>query len=136
MTLSSYEETNHFNTLGWSILIYMWFLLLMKSDTHIFFLILVILSAAFAFTKINDKKSDDIQKTPEPFYKTTEGILYAVAFVLTIVGVVVYMGEKKIEYGSEFSYTQFFGLKKTQYCSNMKSNDISTFEKFKSGVFK
>jgi hypothetical protein len=100
-------------TLVFTTAIYGWFFLTTKMHVRFWIpMILAVLAAYFVhvYTKQQTDKGE-----PKPAEEPTQAILkrfqqVAVAFaaVMTVVGVVVYYGEKKIEYGSVFSTWTFW----------------------------
>ena len=53
-----------------------------------------------------------------------EYILYIIAFILLITGFLHYLGEKKLEYKNNFSYTQF--LLGQPLCKNFTPNNLKS----------
>jgi hypothetical protein len=89
-----------------SIGLYILFLILMNTNV-LFFLISII---ALAILYLFHLKENETQKsTNDTIYnaKIWKPILYSVFGISTLLGFVIYMGEKKIEYGKQFDYTTF-----------------------------
>ena len=64
------------------------------------FAILFVLQLYKTTTELRQKEKDII--TNIEYYGT------ALAFIVTVIGFTLYLGEKKIEYGSKFNYNRFF----------------------------
>lgn len=119
-----------------SFLLYILFILISKTHWYTFFIILFILSIAF-FINIEKNRSkqllnDGDEKTNKIINERIKNydyqtiIIYIITIFITIIGVLLYMGEKKLEYKNKFDYITFFMGKvickeKTQYFSLQKS---------------
>ena len=101
-----------------SIGLYFVFLLLM--NTNVLFFILSILTLAIIYlihiyqTQTNVKTDPETDPETNPSFHIsnewmtrTKDTLYMVFTLSTLVGLLVYMGEKKIEYGKKFNYLTF-----------------------------
>lgn len=93
-------------------IMYLFFILVTKTPIQIFILIFILLMInyicilyLYEFNKKNDKSKFYIKK------KQAEILIIILNFIiicLTLLGVTIYMGAKKIEYGKKFSYYKFF----------------------------
>jgi hypothetical protein len=112
--------STNMSLLGFAGLMYVWFYVTTKmSVTYWVPMILCVLLAYFLY--IYNKQEEDVAK-PEMKQRieVVQSILTAAAAVLTVVGVVVYYGEKKLEYGPSFKPGDFwFGLPN---CKNKTPN--------------
>tara|TARA_Y100000589_G_C26900137_1_gene525912 strand:+ start:126 stop:719 length:594 start_codon:yes stop_codon:yes gene_type:complete len=120
-----------FQTLYITLALYIWFLLISRTDKKY---TIIILSLLFLIYVINHSKeyykdhSDDHNTNISPnqlkFIKITTNILFITAIILTVYASILYLGEKKIEYKKNWSIPRFiFG---TQNC---KFNDMGRFKK-------
>ena len=93
-----------------AILLYIFFVLVTKTNYKFFIAILILLATSYMTTLVkNDKKQNENKKEEElTMYDQFLFILYVVIICLTFLGMLIYMGEKKIEYKKNFSYVDFF----------------------------
>lgn len=104
-----------------TIILYIWFILITKADVYFFLAIMFCLLIVYlinifktnAKTQLTDVKKDnnnDIESLDKEIktYDRYENILFIVTIILTVSGMMLYMGEKKEEYGSKFNYIYFF----------------------------
>ena len=129
-----------------SFLLYLLFILITKVHVKIFYLIATLLGSTYIavllkdadLDKINanasatdDKNNDTMEQSNEQaknviltnqlkIYDNVIFYSYILILLLTIIGVLAYMGEKKIEYKKNFKYVTFF-LGKT-VCKHSSSN--------------
>lgn len=92
------------------ILLYLVFILMSKTSTGFFFAIMLLLAVIYLL-HLYDKKNEETKQTNEKQITSSSkvgDILYYLTYVLLGIGVLEYMGEKKIEYGKRFSYIYFF----------------------------
>lgn len=97
------------------ILLYLVFILMSKTSTGFFFAIMLLLAVIYLLHLYDKKKEEkgDTKQTNEKQITSSRSskvgeILYYLTYVLLGIGVLEYMGEKKIEYGKRFSYIYFF----------------------------
>jgi hypothetical protein len=93
------------NTISKSFLLYMIFLVLM--NTNVLFFICAISSLAIIYL-ISIKKNDT--STPVShyiWYNHVNDALYITFGIFIVIGFLIYMGEKKIEYKNKFNYLTF-----------------------------
>ena len=55
-----------------------------------------------------DENNKESKENKDNIYDTITFILYILIFIFIILGVLLYMGEKKIEYKKNFNYITFF----------------------------
>jgi hypothetical protein len=118
-----------------SLLVYAIFILMTKTDIYVFLILLFISVASYSLVIIKTQyieqnnigkyKSDKTIKT----INTIVRVLYNFFIIILLVGVVVYMGEQKIEYKNNFSYVKFFLGNSS--CKNNNTQNISIMEKIK-----
>ena len=115
--LSNSDDKNLFNIIKKSFLLYIIFVLISKSNIYFFYFILLCLGITYI---INLQKEDDAEKFKNneinkqeydeniKTYDTITYVIYILIFIAIIIGIFVYMGEKKIEYNKKFNYLTFF----------------------------
>ena len=100
-----------------SLLLYILFILISKSQTYTFYLILILLGVAYIINIMKDREKENIKGDEKKDKLMNEKInnydnimymLYILIIITTIIGVILYMGEKKIEYKNNFNYITFF----------------------------
>jgi hypothetical protein len=109
-------DKNILANLGVAVVVYLWFV--MSSKTNIYFtisticiLLTVYIINAKRLRSAEEKKDDEANKLLK-----IQKFLVAIAGILTLVGFVIYLSEKKNEYRDEFSLVHFlFG---TPRCRN------------------
>ncbi len=115
------EDKSLRNIFNKSLLLYIWFILIMRTDPYVFILLLFIIAIIYLFfLKENELKerAEKIQniKGSEELKKIENEIIYIhninqyffyLTIFLTIVGFLLYMGEKKCEYKTKFNYIIF-----------------------------
>lgn len=133
VVLSSNQEKKLSQVLYNSILIFVWFMILAKNNLHfflgnclLFFVIYVIYLLKIQYMNENVDGTYDKRIN---FLEGVNNILILIAFVSTCFGFILYMGEKKIEYGSKFRYKYFiFGKAK---CAVEKTKYVSFYDALK-----
>lgn len=89
--------------------LYIWFVLLTKTNIYFFISLLVILALSYLLS-IYRKEQVEENKDSELIIITDRinNILNNIFIIGIIIGVMIYLGEKKMEYKSKFSYYRFF----------------------------
>lgn len=117
VTLSvSSENKNIYNIIKNSFFLYILFILITKSNSSVFYFILIFLGITYI---INILKEEEIEKNKNSnkdadkydyikIYNNITYFLYILIIILILFGVLIYMGEKKIEYKNTFNYFTFF----------------------------
>jgi hypothetical protein len=107
---SGIKNKNILNILKNAVILYIIFMLITKCQTNLFFIILVLLGTTYIINIIKEKEIENNKKelNEDNIYDTITYILYIIIFVFIILGVLLYMGEKKIEYKKNFNYVTFF----------------------------
>jgi amino acid transporter len=132
---SGIENKSIFNITKNAFLLYILFILITKCQIYAFLIILLLLGISYIVhitkqTEIeNDEKTE--KKDTEKKYTVYDNImyvLYILIIITIIVGVILYMGEKKIEYKKNFNYVTFLIGK--SLCKG-KSPNINIIEAFK-----
>ena len=112
-------KNSNINVLILSFIIYLYFLLLSKTNWRFWMAVVFLLGVAYFIyvwkTSVYDvmlEKNDIIyinsNKDLKMIADTIQNVSVILAFILTIIGVIVYLGNKKREYGKDFSYTYFY----------------------------
>jgi hypothetical protein len=114
---SGVTEKDIFKIAKTSILLYILFILISKSQVYAFYFILVFLGITYIINIMKDKEKENIkgdEKTDKLInekinnYDNIMYMLYLLIIITTIIGVILYIGEKKIEYKNNFNYLTFF----------------------------
>lgn len=138
---SGTNDKNIFTIVGSSLLLYILFILITKCQIYMFFIILLFLGITYIISIIkqqeieNSKKGSDEEpstKEKDNIYDTILFVLYIVILGFTFIGVIMYMGEKKIEYKKHFNYITFFIGK--SICKG-KSPKVNMIESFKNAFY-
>ena len=125
-----------------SIKLYFLWLLLINSDKKFFVLGLILLAILYILQlikndyinnkKINEEINEEINnknKERLSLIKNIEKIIFLIFFIVLVLGFIIYMGEKKIEYKNKFSYITFIFGKPS--CRG-KSPEVKYLEAFTS----
>jgi hypothetical protein len=98
-----------------SAVIYLWFLISSKMTAN-WWMMLIVLLAALYLMDIYDER----QPKKYDFKPIKEGII-GVALTLTLIGFLIYVGEKKLDYKGDFSYTTLLlGTKECKRTPNVQ----------------
>jgi hypothetical protein len=124
------QDTSLNNIFIKSFIVYIWFLIIMKTDKYFFLLLLLLLGIIYILLlKQNEYNSSlenkDISSENKLLYTQNlnniidiNNKLFIITFILTIIGFMLYMGEKKCEYKHKFNYLKFiFGQPQCRYKS-------------------
>jgi len=101
--------SNLIDRLKFAGVIYLWFILTTRMNIKFWIPFILILSTVYIL-QLNidiEKKKDQVDSEKVNKYTTYQKNLIKVAFLLTIIGFLVYLGEKKYEYGNSFKYSTF-----------------------------
>ena len=130
---SGIKDKDIFTIVQISILLYILFILISKSQIYTFYFILMLLCITYIIHIIKEKekenkdeKNDTLEKINN--YEYIMYVLYILIIIITILGVILYMGEKKIEYKNSFNYITFFFGKPS--CKG-KSPNVNLFTSLK-----
>lgn len=121
LTLVFFVSLNEekFNKSMWSLfkkstIIYLLFLLLTKNNKYTFFIVMLLLLITYIMyltykTYLNNNKQDlnKLQNSYLNNYEKINKIFNYLIFVILIIGFMSYLGQKKYEYKSKFSYLNF-----------------------------
>jgi len=116
------ERINPLKTLALSIPIYFYFLILSKSEAPIFlviiFLLIFLVMVNSYHNYLNIKKVENKYLSKKETFIVeniviVKKLIIGIIFILTVIGFLVYLGMKKVEYEGEFKLISFiFGTKK------------------------
>jgi hypothetical protein len=136
---SNNKEKNLFKLLFNSFLLYVLFILITKCDVYAFYLILIFLGITYIVNILKQNETENIEKEKDNkkkelinnkinMYNNVITIFYFLIIIITIIGVILYIGEKKIEYKKKFNFITFFIGKPA--CKN-SSPSTNIFKGFK-----
>ena len=134
---SGIKNKNIFNITTSSFLLYILFILITKCQIYVFYTILLFLGITYIIHLVkqeeiesSEKESNekDSNKEIHSIYDNIIHVLYILIIMFAILGVIMYMGEKKIEYKKDFDYFTFFIGK--PLCKG-KSPKVNVIESFK-----
>jgi len=110
--LSKEELTKEHNILfvfGISLLLYTWLICMTKMNVYFFICLIIILFVLFTYVQNYENNKNQINKKEQnkkEYYIITL-TLFILSIVITVVGFVLYYGEKKYEYKNLFSWKIF-----------------------------
>lgn len=136
---SGIENKNILNIVSSSCLLYILFILITKCQIYAFFIILFFLGITYIINILKQQEMESSKKnaTEEDSNKDNDKyaiydniiyVLYILIMVFILLGVVLYMGEKKIEYKKDFDYITFFIGKPVCRGKSPKVNMIESFK--------
>jgi hypothetical protein len=107
---SGIKNKNILNIIKNSAFLYIIFMLITKCQIHLFFIVIVLLGTTYIINIIKEQEIENNKKelNEDNIYDNITYILYILIFIFIILGVLLYMGEKKIEYKNKFDYITFF----------------------------
>jgi len=112
LTIPEVKEQENF--IGYTTLIYLWFIMMAKCYYTIWFVVFGLVGLLYVLQMYKgkeEKKDGEGGAKDLEMIKNVERVLIIGSFVMTVLGFLVYMGAKKIEYKKNFSYLQFiFGM--------------------------
>ncbi len=92
----------------YSAIFYIWFLLTTRMRLHFWFVFIALIGTVYLIHLYqSDLTSDEPSPEAQEQFDAIKKVLTALAGVITILGVVSYYGEKRIEYGSKFKFEKF-----------------------------
>lgn len=98
---SELDDTLPFGTvLLTSAAIYVWFLISSKMTANWWMMLVVLLAAVYMIDLYDEK-----QPKRDPKLKPVKEGIIGVSLVITLIGFLIYVGEKKLDYKGDFSYT-------------------------------
>tara|TARA_Y100000589_G_C27185201_1_gene642346 strand:+ start:2752 stop:3375 length:624 start_codon:yes stop_codon:yes gene_type:complete len=120
-----------------SFLIYIWFIITVKTTRRINISIIILLLITYFVYLYNEKlkqnKNDKNNKNLIKILDLYEKYIVYVLIILSVFGFIVYLGEKKLDFKENFSWKQFLFYRITDYsCNYTKSpiiNKLNYFER-------
>lgn len=99
------SQYNPLQKLMFTVLIYLCFILSTKLDSKAWLVFITLLALVYILYIVKDSIQDEDAKK---FIGVSQLTLVCGSIIVLILGSIYYLGEKKIEYGKDFSYTTFF----------------------------
>jgi hypothetical protein len=100
------KNKNIFFLFGITGLLYLWFLFMTKMNVYFFISLIVVLFGLYAYIEYSD--TNKLEEKDKKTYDIIKLTLFILAIVITVVGFLLYYGEKKYEYKKMFSWNTFF----------------------------
>jgi len=133
------DKTNLKNILYKSFILYLFFMIIIKTQYKFFMLILLIIGIIYLFEikkneyEDNDTKKPNLETEKNIKYITyIQNILFIIMCVFMIIGFMTYLGEKKYEYKDKFNFITFiFGKPDCTFSHkkiNIKNSIIHAFD--------
>ena len=131
------KNKNIFNIVNSSFLLYVLFILITKCQIYAFYIILLLLGITYIIHIVKQEENEsskkesnekDNNKERHSIYDNITYVLYILIIIFTILGLIMYMGEKKIEYKKKFDYITFFIGKPLCIGKSPKVNVIESFK--------
>ena len=118
-----------------SFLIYIWFIITVKTTRRINISIIILLLITYFVYLYNEKlkenKNNKNNKNLIKILDLYEKYIVYVLIILSVFGFIVYLGEKKIDFKENFSWKQFLFYRITDYnCNYTKSHIINKLNYF------
>lgn len=110
--LSKEELTKDHNILfvfGISLLLYIWLICMTKMNVYFFITLTIVLFSLFTYVQYHQNNKDEKNKKEKnkKEYNIITLTLFILSIVITIIGFLLYYGEKKYEYKNLFSWKIF-----------------------------
>ena len=102
VTLTIPEVKQQDNFISFTILIYIWFILMTKCYYTIWFLVFGMIGILYLLQIYKNEKNEKVE-----IVNNIEKTLIISSFIMTIIGFFIYMGIKKREYKDKFRYLNF-----------------------------
>lgn len=91
--------------------IYIWFMMTLRMDAYLFLIVWVLFAVGMIFNEYANRMPKDSDAQKRLLYYSE--LCAKVSFIITILGYLIYLGEKKVEYGKDFHLRKFiFGRTK------------------------
>jgi len=114
VVLTNSEDTLNLNSsLIDSVYLYTLFIMLIRTPIFIFITILILLCILYVLNikkkEVKEDKSldDDASEKKLDNISNIKNVISSITYILLFLGFIVYLGQKKLEYKSEFSYITF-----------------------------
>ena len=99
------KNNNIFILFGISVILYIWLICMTKMNVYFFITLLILLFILFTYVEYNKNKTEEKYKKT---YNTITLTIFILSILITVVGFLLYYGEKKYEYKKMFSWKSFF----------------------------
>ena len=119
-----------------SFLIYIWFIITVKTTRRINISIIILLLITYFVYLYNEKlkknKNNKNNKNLIKILDLYEKYIIHILIFLSILGFIIYIGEKKLDYGKNFNWITFlfYRTDSTDLCTNTKSHIINKLNYF------
>ncbi len=113
-----------------SVAMYILFVLITKVEYKIFILIIVLLFISYIVVlqkELQKKKNETLEeheRRETKMYDQINLVVYFIVIILILIGVAIFMGEKKMEYKNKFNYITFF-FGKVKCAKNLQKHTYS-----------
>lgn len=131
------NRENIIKSIGISLVLYAWVIIMTKMNIYFFLLLILLLLILYILVQYKKQKTLDktITEKDNKIIKLVNEILFISIIIITILGVLLYFGEKKYEYREKFNWTHFmFG----KIVCNEKSESelvLVSFKKYIKAIF-
>jgi len=108
--LTSATNSTFKNILGSSLIIYLWFIATTRVNFSTWLIIITIVSILFFihYYESSDKGPDYKKTEFDTYLPEIKNVLIIALAAITLTGMILYAGEKKLEYGKKFNWQTFF----------------------------
>jgi Ca2+/Na+ antiporter len=100
-------EKNLLSNLGFTILIYVLFMITTKLNLYVMLIVLLLLLVCYILATIAKKKREEKKDDEYKNLKIVEQTLFIIMAIISVVGLSLYFMEKYREYGNRFSIIKF-----------------------------
>jgi hypothetical protein len=126
IVLSGAKDVEYLKTIVFTFFIYIWFVMTSHMGKTFWLISLFLFATLFVLQLY--KTTTELPQKEKDLITDIEYFGTAIAFIVTAMGFTIYLGEKRIEYGSKFNFNTFLlGVKQ---CRG-KSPQVSTMEAFR-----
>ena len=116
LSLTVDTTTSLLNLFILSIILYIWFILTTKTTKFITMILISLLVIAFIIHIYKERVEYNIQKNIKKQHNKNilkqinqfDTIIIIIFILLTIIGVIIYIGEKKLDFPKQFNWIEFF----------------------------
>ena len=105
--LANVKQASFTKVIGYSLALYAWFLATTRMDLRFWIPLLIVFAALFLMETYKNTLDDSATDDEKANFENMKSILVNISMIITLIGVLVYAGSKKIEYGKQFSISKF-----------------------------
>jgi hypothetical protein len=87
--------------------LYIWFMISTRIRFDMWFVLVCILATMYILKVYKENSDDKLEESTKDTIERTESVLFFSAMTVTGLGALLYLGEKKIEYGKRFDLGKF-----------------------------